>query len=252
MSSLFENLVVGDDGRLPIQNMYEGDLDFCKRAFGGKEFDCVKCGGQIFWPGVCDKCDEIIKREKVIARGPLDAPGKMEKAGVPSAYLEWTWMGCDMPSGTKLSKLREWQGDPPILSFVGPAGTGKTGVGVCFIHDWIEMNNRARWIYVPDWLDYMRWLESNGDGSYPEFQRVAGLKGLIVLDELVTKRSTNYGIDKTLQILDARIRENLPTIITTNLPIDGKNGVAAIDERMASRINGGRVEMWVGNDRRRG
>jgi len=249
MSTGFSELVTNEEGRLPIKGMYETDLDFCKRAFGGKEFECRRCGEPTFWPGVCDSCDVKLKNKTITDKGPTSTDGKMERAGVPTGYSAWKWLGCALPAGINKRKLRKWQGDPPLLSLVGPTGTGKTGAGVCFVRDWIETNNRARWIYVPDWLDLMRWSESHGDGAYIEYQRVSELKGLVVLDELITARSTDYGTDKVLQVIDARIRNSLPTIITTNLSIDK---IATIDDRVASRITGGQVVVWGGEDRRRG
>jgi len=81
---------------------------------------------------------------------------------------------------------------------------------------------------------------------------VKGFNGLLVLDELVTKRLTEYGLETMLIVIDARVRCGYPTILTSNLPVTGPNGISSIDGRIASRLECGRVIEWTGADRRRG
>lgn len=228
----------------------ETDEEFCRRHFHGETFKCRRCKtAEVHWLGVCDQCAAELDREVEEQNRPRTASEALVVAGVPRGMLEWSWKGCAIPEGMHLGKLRSWDGDPPLLTIWGPTGTGKTGAALCLLKDWSLNGKRVQWLYVPDWLDELRWAEREG-GTMNQVRSVTGFAGLVVLDELVTRRLTDYGIDRVLQVLDARIREHLPTIATTNLRPD-KGGLDGVDERIASRVMGGKQARWFGPDRRR-
>jgi len=230
----------------------ESDEDFCRRLFGGRTYECNRCRVMTHWYGICDKCDEILTQQKLEAESPQTDKGRLVQAGVPSAYAEWTWSGVVKPEGFRIAGIRGWDGQPPIMTICGPTGTGKTGVAVCLARDWVLNGKRVKWLYMPDWLDDLRSDEREGDVR-TSMRDVCGFPGLLVLDELVTSRITDYGRDRVLQCIDARTRELLPTVATCNLPprsAHGRPAISDISERVASRVEGGRAIVWAGTDRR--
>ena len=243
---------------LDIPMMGESDLDYCKRIFGGEEFTCYTngCHTKIYWPGVCDRCDERMKSEnEKMYDAPKTIPEKLTKIGVPKGYSTWTWAGCKLPENAQRSALYNWGGDPPVMLITGPTGTGKTGVAVCMARDWVTNGKSVKWIYMPDWLDELRWLEKEGD-ALGVVQSVQNFKGLLIIDELASNRTTVYGLDRVLQVMDGRIREDRPTIVTSNLPPHSSSAhsgikcLADLDERIASRVGSGFVVWMTGKDRR--
>lgn len=233
------------DGPTPRED--ETDEEFCRRLFDGELFECKGCGKTIGWSGVCDDCYAkwlVLQTQK---DKPKTHEESMARAGVPKAYCQWTWKGCLVPDDVRLARIREWRGDPPLLTIVGPAGSGKTGLSVCILRDWILEGRQVRWLYMPDWIDELRNAERDGD-PYTAFRTVVERDGLLVLDDMVSNRTTDYQLERLLQIIDGRNRELRPTLATSN--IIGR-ALEELEPRVASRITGGMVVRWTGADRRR-
>ena len=235
----------GDPTALPIAG--ESDEDYCIRRFGKDSRKCQRCDAVISWPGLCDRCNEWWESQNTKSRSPRTTIEQLEAAGVPLAYSRWTWSGVELPDGTNLSDIRAWDGEPPLMLICGPTGTGKTGVSVCMARDWILNEKRVRWRYVPDYMDYLRWLEHEGD-SYHELQSMMRFDGLLVLDEIASRRITDYGIDRLIQMIDGRGREVQPTLLTSNWKPEA---FRQMDDRIESRLRGGKVVVWAGRDRRK-
>ncbi len=212
------------------------------RLFRGRSFACRRCGTTIAWPGICDDCESDLRQGATIT-----LRDRLVAAGVPGAYAAWRWSSLPRPPKVKLAEIRAWRGEPPVAVVAGPVGTGKTGLTVCLAADWIEEGLRVRWLAWSTLADRLRALEAAGE-AYAEVHRLIAFPGLLVLDDALGRRETDYSEARLLDILDGRLREAKPILVTTNAqpPTFGCQ-----DERLASRLASGLVVGWTGPDRRR-
>ena len=117
------------------------------------------------------------------------------------------------------------------LMLMGPSGSGKTHLAVAIANERIRMGEQVLFVVVPDLLDHLR--SAYGPSSempYDElFENVKGAP-LLILDDLGTQSSTPWAQEKLFQIFNSRYNAQLPTVITSNRPLE------EIDERLRWRM----------------
>ncbi len=101
------------------------------------------------------------------------------------------------------------------LLLYGNSGSGKTFAAACVVNALIErgvpclMTNFGR-VYNTLWGTEQKQAYLDGLNQFE----------LLVLDDLGAERRTEFAQELVFQIIDSRCRSGLPTIITTNLPIE--------------------------------
>ena len=219
----------------------ESDLDACKRIFGGKVFPCNRCGAEIFWPGVCDDCDAVLR-----ARDTPPTVGElMAAANVPSALRHCTWENFDETNfpvrvKTALGVARAWRPSrgPSIITLLGPPGAGKTHCAVAILCEYLKSGRRrCRFAAVPDLLSSLR--SSYHSGIEEDLVSQLESAGLLVLDDLGASRGTDWAVDVQSTIVSSRYNSERGTVFTSNLSMDEIAG--RIDKRIASRLSEGLV-----------
>lgn len=175
---------------------------------------------------------------------------RLRWAGVPSHYLS--------------ARLDDF-GDLDIpdvndhgLYITGPAGRGKTHLGVAIMADAIEKNGidnqefTVAWIGVPIFLMQVRasfhrdaerseealvfgyydktYCYGNDEGT---FVPGPGSVDFLVVDDLGAQQQTDWSGQVVYTILSARVNSMLPTVVTSNFKL---SEIAKIDPRLASRL----------------
>jgi DNA replication protein DnaC len=107
------------------------------------------------------------------------------------------------------------------LIFVGPNGCGKTHLVCAIANSRIFQGQPALYIGVADLLDHLRsTFHPNSDIAYDDlFERVKSIP-LLVLDDLTMAVTSLWARGKLEQLLNYRFNMQLPTVITTRVPIE--------------------------------
>lgn len=104
---------------------------------------------------------------------------------------------------------------------VGPNGCGKTHLACAIANYRLSQGKPAFYIGTADLLDHLRSAFSpSSEVAYDElFERVKNTP-LLVLDDLTMAATTAWAKGKLEQLLDYRFNMRLPTVITTDTPIE--------------------------------
>lgn len=107
------------------------------------------------------------------------------------------------------------------LIFIGPSGCGKTHLACSIANYRISLAQPALYIGVADLLDHLRsTFHPDSDIAYDElFERVKNTP-LLILDDLTMTVTTSWAKGKLEQLLNHRFNTQLPTVITTCVPVE--------------------------------
>ncbi|MGO5316760.1 ATP-binding protein [Paraeggerthella sp. LCP19S3_G8] len=180
----------------------------------------------------------------------LKVEERLARSGVPSRYRSASLDGCDR-------RIADWSASPSdVLLLRGDVGRGKTHAA-CAV---LIANAAERTVLFATSLDLLRDFRSVFDGAAREADVMGRYRnvGLLAVDDLGKERPTDWALSKLFDVLDARIRQGKPTIVTTQyrsaelaarMASDGNAETAkAIVSRLGDRRNA--VVAFDGPDRR--
>ena len=110
------------------------------------------------------------------------------------------------------SMLKSNQG----LLFWGNVGTGKSYAAACIAN---ELLGRKYAAVMTNFVKLLNTFMEDKEAESVVFRYMERTQ-LLVLDDLGAERDTAYAMEKVYDIVDARGRQELPTIFTTNLTIE--------------------------------
>jgi DNA replication protein DnaC len=130
-------------------------------------------------------------------------------------------------------RAREFAENPQgWLILLGGYGSGKTHLAAAIASYCLVRGQPTLFIVVPDLLDHLRATYSPGSTiSYDQRFESVLTAPLLVLDDLGTQHTTSWAREKLYQLFNYRYNARLPTVITSNRPLEG------IDPRLGSRMN---------------
>ncbi len=142
---------------------------------------------------------------------------------------------------TAFKHAREFAEHPEgWLVMLGSYGTGKTHLAAAIGNRRLELGQPAFFMVAPDLLDHLRSAFSpSSETPFDDlFESVKGAP-LLILDDLGTQTTTAWANEKLFQILNHRSMMRLPTVITTNVPLD------EMGDRLASRMADAELSILV-------
>lgn len=170
------------------------------------------------------------------------AESRLRKAGLRGGYLS-----ADSAEGrAAFERFRQGRG----TYLYGLPGRGKTYAAACCVRLAVAQGRDARLVTAKALLDAVK---SEYDGGEKGALKRAERYGLLALDDLGMERPTEWAMETLTGLIDARVAEGLPTLITSNYSLgelrDRWGGMQGA--RIVSRIAGSceRVRL-EGDDRR--
>jgi DNA replication protein DnaC len=120
------------------------------------------------------------------------------------------------------------------LVFQGNNGCGKTHLACAIANRALERGLSVLFAVVPDLLDYLRASFAPGrELPYDElFERVR-TADLLILDDFGAQAATPWAQEKLYQVVNYRHVAGLPTVVTTDRPLDE---LQAVNPRVVARI----------------
>lgn len=121
-------------------------------------------------------------------------------------------------------------------------GSGKTLLACCLANEVMEKYNAV--VKFMQVLDYIELIKKKGDGAEAAEEQKRSLKecSLLILDDMGVQTEKQEWINNALfSLIDERYRNMLPTIYTSNLPMERASG----DDRIQSRIYGTSVPLLL-------
>jgi len=200
-----------------------------------------------------DMCERLRSRapdEEPPAPVPLEGAELwrhlLAKGGVPAKYQA-------VPETVGLHPgAKGWKGVPPFLTFLGTVGAGKTWQATRLFGELRAAGWSGIWIDAAEAVERVRReIATPDDGR--TIDRLCGT-ALLLLDDLLAERDTEFARDKLSFILRHRHAHERSTIITSNsVDRDGRPslaGIESVEPRLASRLAEGLVIKLAGKDRR--
>ena len=126
------------------------------------------------------------------------------------------------------------------LVLAGVVGCGKTHLAAAIKNERDEHGNQTLFKTVPDLLDYLRATYApDSNVTYDRgFDAIRNAE-VLILDDYGAHSSTPWAEEKLFQLLNYRFNARLPTVITTNQPLDrtaATSGAPSQELRILSRL----------------
>ena len=165
---------------------------------------------------------------KVVSAG---AP-RSEAGSVPYMLLQsMTWEGYDPSYGgamdpsmasmnqASVDNLRRWCRELPATRqlftiVVCGVGEGKTHLAVCAAKERMLMGDNVYYASVPDLLDRFRSTVGSSNSNESDIMREIDSVDFLVLEDVGSQRSTQYGDEKLFRVINNRYERRLPTMMT--------------------------------------
>jgi DNA replication protein DnaC len=117
------------------------------------------------------------------------------------------------------------------LVLSGASGCGKTHIAAAVANRCLGRGTPALFVVVPDLLDHLRAAyKPDADVGYDQLFEQVRSAPVLILDDLGTQSATPWAQEKLFQIINHRFNTRLPTVITTNTPLN------KFDDRLRTRL----------------
>lgn len=119
------------------------------------------------------------------------------------------------------------------IMYTGPVGSGKTYLAASIANELIDSNLKVLFLVVPDLLDELR-ATYKTDLNELDLLDTARTIPILILDDLGAHNYTDWTRNRLYSIINYRLNEQLPTVITSNLSLDEMEDYIGL--RTTSRI----------------
>ena len=105
------------------------------------------------------------------------------------------------------------------LMLIGPVGAGKTFLAASIANALMEREQQVLFLVVPDLLDQLRATYKSDDNELDLLDTAREIP-ILILDDLGAHNYTDWTRNRLYSIINYRLNEQLPTVITSNLTLE--------------------------------
>jgi DNA replication protein DnaC len=143
-------------------------------------------------------------------------------------------------AGEMFEAAQAWAQNPQgWLVLLGSYGSGKTHLAAAVVNHLEMMLRPVLFVVVPDLLGHLRaTFGPDSEVEYDALFEAVRTVPVLALDDLAAENPTAWAQEKLYQILDYRTREELPTLITSNLLLEQFEGrlKTRLENRLLCRV----------------
>lgn len=218
-------------------------LVYCKKCHTPRQAS-VELGGTVFHPYCICQCQSEARELELAKEKQLQEQqriARLKANGLQDASLRQFTFANDTGINPEIQKAHsyvehwsEMKATATGLLLWGNVGTGKSFFAGCIANALLDRGVPVLMTNFSRILNALTGMFSDDRNKYIDS---LNHYSLLIIDDLGMERGTEYALEQVFNVIDARLRSNLPLIVTTNLTLDElKHPADLAHERIYSRV----------------
>lgn len=218
-------------------------LVYCKKCHTPRQAS-VELGGTLFHPCCICQCQSEARELELAKEKQLQEQqriARLKANGLQDASLRQFTFANDTGINPEIQKAHsyvehwsEMKATATGLLLWGNVGTGKSFFAGCIANALLDQGVPVLMTNFSRILNALTGMFSDDRNKYIDS---LNHYSLLIIDDLGMERGTEYALEQVFNVIDARLRSNLPLIVTTNLTLDElKHPADLAHERIYSRV----------------
>lgn len=204
----------------------------------------VELGGTLFHPCCICQCQSEARELELAKEKQLQEQqriARLKANGLQDASLRQFTFANDTCINPEMQKAHSYVEHWPEMKATatglllwGNVGTGKSFFAGCIANALLDQGVPVLMTNFSRILNALTGMFSDDRNKYIDS---LNHYSLLIIDDLGMERGTEYALEQVFNVIDARLRSNLPLIVTTNLTLDElKHPADLAHERIYSRV----------------
>ena len=218
-------------------------LVYCKKCHTPRQAS-VELGGTVFHPYCICQCQSEARELELAKEKQLQEQqriARLKANGLQDASLRQFTFANDTGINPEIQKAHsyvehwsEMKATATGLLLWGNVGTGKSFFAGCIANALLDQGVPVLMTNFSRILNALTGMFSDDRNKYIDS---LNHYSLLIIDDLGMERDTEYALEQVFNVIDARLRSNLPLIVTTNLTLEElKHPADLAHERIYSRV----------------
>lgn len=218
-------------------------LVYCKKCHTPRQAS-VELGGTLFHPCCICQCQSEARELELAKEKQLQEQqriARLKANGLQDASLRQFTFANDTGINPEMQKAHSYVEHWPEMKATatglllwGNVGTGKSFFAGCIANALLDQGVPVLMTNFSRILNALTGMFSDDRNKYIDS---LNHYSLLIIDDLGIERGTEYALEQVFNVIDARLRSNLPLIVTTNLTLDElKHPADLAHERIYSRV----------------
>lgn len=218
-------------------------LVYCKKCHTPRQAS-VELGGTLFHPCCICQCQSEVRELELAKEKQLQEQqriARLKANGLQDASLRQFTFANDTGINPEMQKAHSYVEHWPEMKATatglllwGNVGTGKSFFAGCIANALLDQGVPVLMTNFSRILNALTGMFSDDRNKYIDS---LNHYSLLIIDDLGMERGTEYALEQVFNVIDARLRSNLPLIVTTNLTLEElKHPADLAHERIYSRV----------------
>ena len=218
-------------------------LVYCKKCHTPRQTS-VELGGTLFHPYCICQCQSEARELELAKEKQLQEQqriARLKANGLQDASLRQFTFANDTGINPEIQKAHSYVEHWPEMKATatgllrwGDVGTGKSFFAGCIANALLDRGVPVLMTNFSRILNALTGMFSDDRNKYIDS---LNHYSLLIIDDLGMERDTEYALEQVFNVIDARLRSNLPLIVTTNLTLEElKHPADLAHERIYSRV----------------